>query len=145
MSTLQDMSTLVEFLLRQQDQADVECAQLPQHESKTIEDPAVIQPMSTLVLETFFQEQELTLVDEPQPQPQHLLRQELLRRHGIVECRVQIQPLPVKGYNSWRSQWICSGQEKKESKTRSYLPGGQKCLSKTFEVKKNYVAVIQLP
>ena len=51
--------------------------------------------MSTLVLETFLQEQELTLVDEPQPQPQRL-RQELLRRHGIVECRVQIQPLPVE-------------------------------------------------
>jgi len=90
------LSTLVEILVRQQDQTDVEWAQLPQHESTTIEEPAVIQPMSTLVLETFFQERELTLVEEPQPQPQHLLRQELLRRHGIVECHVQVQPLRVE-------------------------------------------------
>ena len=89
-----DLSTLVEFLLRQQDQSDIEWVQLPQHESTTIEESEVIHPMSTLVLETFLQEQELTLVEEPQQQ--HLLRQELLRRHGIVDCRVQIQPLPVE-------------------------------------------------
>ena len=92
----QDLSTLVEFLVRKQDQTDVEQAQLPQHESTTIEEPAIVQPMSTLVLETFLQEQELTLVEDPQPQPQHLLRQELLRRHGIVECHFQVQPLRVE-------------------------------------------------